>query len=178
MRPFRAFDEFRPPDGSRRLLEGLDWTRPWAEASKGAGVSLCLAVTGDVGPEWFENYFSWLEAEADPETGLWRRGVEAPPIEKLGGTYSTARSSRGSGGRFRTRAGYMVELGRAQLKFRDVLNLSTGSVVELGRQTSEPVDIMVNGALLASGEVVVVDDHFAVRITKLLNRVERLKRVL
>jgi flagellar motor switch protein FliN/FliY len=71
-----------------------------------------------------------------------------------------------------------VELGRAQLKFRDVLNLTTGSVVELGRQTSEPVDILVNGALLAAGEVVVVDDHFAVRITKLLNRVERLKRVL
>lgn len=71
-----------------------------------------------------------------------------------------------------------VELGRARLKFRDVLNLSSGSVVELGRQTSEPVDIMVNGALLASGEVVVIDDHFAVRITKLLNRVERLKRVL
>jgi len=71
-----------------------------------------------------------------------------------------------------------VELGRTRLKFRDVLNLSAGSVVELGRQTSEPVDIMVNGALLATGEVVVVDDHFAGRITKLLNRVERLKRVL
>ncbi len=71
-----------------------------------------------------------------------------------------------------------VELGRAQLKFRDVLDLTTGSVVELGRQTSEPVDILVNGALLAAGEVVVVDDHFAVRITKLLDRVERLKRVL
>lgn len=71
-----------------------------------------------------------------------------------------------------------VELGRTRMKFRDVLNLSNGSVVELSRQISEPVDILVNGALLASGEVVVVDDHFAVRITKLLNRVERLKRVL
>ncbi len=71
-----------------------------------------------------------------------------------------------------------VELGRTNLKFRDVLNLANGSVIELGRQTSEPVDILVNGALLATGEVVVVDDHFAVRITKLLNRVERLKRVL
>ncbi len=71
-----------------------------------------------------------------------------------------------------------VELGRARLKFRDVLNLSAGSVVELAKLTSEPVDIMVNGALLASGEVVVVDDHFAVRVTKLLNRVERLKRVV
>ena len=71
-----------------------------------------------------------------------------------------------------------VELGRSRLKFRDVLNLANGSVVELSRMVSEPVDILVNGALLASGEVVVVDDHFAVRITKLLNRVERLKRVL
>lgn len=71
-----------------------------------------------------------------------------------------------------------VELGRAGLKFREVLNLAPGSVVELNRQTSEPVDILVNGSLLATGEVVVVDDHFAVRITKLLNRVERLKKVL
>ncbi|MCP4292323.1 MAG: flagellar motor switch protein FliN [bacterium] len=71
-----------------------------------------------------------------------------------------------------------VELGRTRMKFRDVLNLSNGSVVELSRMVSEPVDILVNGALLASGEVVVVDDHFAIRISKLLNRVERLKRVL
>ncbi len=71
-----------------------------------------------------------------------------------------------------------VELGRAGLKFREVLNLAQGAVVELDRQTSEPVDILVNGSLLATGEVVVVDDHFAVRITKLLNRVERLKKVL
>jgi flagellar motor switch protein FliN/FliY len=71
-----------------------------------------------------------------------------------------------------------VELGRAGLKFREVLNLAPGSVVELDRQTSEPVDILVNGSLLATGEVVVVDDHFSVRITKLLNRVERLKKIL
>ncbi len=71
-----------------------------------------------------------------------------------------------------------VELGRTKLKFRDVLNLSAGSIVELDKLTSEPVDILVNGALLASGEVVVIDDQFAIRITKLLSRVERLKRVL
>lgn len=71
-----------------------------------------------------------------------------------------------------------VELGRARLRFRDVLNLAPGSVVELAKLTSEPVDIMVNGALLAAGEVVVVEDQFAVRITKLLNKVERLKRVM
>jgi flagellar motor switch protein FliN/FliY len=70
-----------------------------------------------------------------------------------------------------------VELGRTRLKVRDILNLSAGSVVELNRTASEPVDILVNGALLASGEVVVVDDNFAVRITKLLSRAERLKKL-
>lgn len=69
-----------------------------------------------------------------------------------------------------------VELGRTRLKFRDVLNLTAGSVVELGRQTSEPVDILVNGSLLATGEVVVVDDRFAVRITKLVGRADALKQ--
>jgi flagellar motor switch protein FliN/FliY len=71
-----------------------------------------------------------------------------------------------------------VELGRARLKFRDVMNLAAGSIVELSKQVSEPVDILVNGALLATGEVVVVDDHFAVRINKLLNRVDRMKRAM
>lgn len=71
-----------------------------------------------------------------------------------------------------------VEFGRTRLKFRDVLNLSSGSIIELAKQTSEPVDILVNDSLLATGEVVVMDDHFAVRINKLLNRVERLKRIL
>ena len=70
-----------------------------------------------------------------------------------------------------------VELGRSRLKIRDVLNLAAGSIVELGKPASEPVDILVNGALLASGEVVVVDGNFAVRITKLLSRAERLKKL-
>lgn len=71
-----------------------------------------------------------------------------------------------------------VELGRTRLKIRDILNLAAGSVVELDKPASEPVDILVNGALLASGEVVVVDDNFAVRITKLLSRAERLKKLI
>ena len=71
-----------------------------------------------------------------------------------------------------------VELGRTRMKFRDILNLATGSLVELNNQTSEPVDILVNGALLATGEVVVIDDHFAVRINRLLSRLERLQRTV
>ncbi len=71
-----------------------------------------------------------------------------------------------------------VELGRAKMKIRDIMNLSPGSVVELGKSPSEPVDILVNGVLLARGEVVVVDEQFAVRINKLLSRGERIRKLI
>ncbi|MGH9103580.1 MAG: flagellar motor switch protein FliN, partial [Acidimicrobiales bacterium] len=61
-----------------------------------------------------------------------------------------------------------VELGRARLPVRELLGLVPGSVVELDRQAGAPVDILVNGTLLAKGEVVVVDDEFGVRITEIV----------
>ena len=70
-----------------------------------------------------------------------------------------------------------VELGRAQMKIRDIMSLSPGSVVELGRSPAEPVDILVNGVLLARGEVVIVDEQFSVRINKLLSRGERIRKL-
>jgi flagellar motor switch protein FliN len=66
-----------------------------------------------------------------------------------------------------------VELGRTRMRIRDIMELSPGSIVELGKSPSEPVDIMVNGVLTATGEVVVVDDHFAVRVTRLIDRLNR-----
>lgn len=61
-----------------------------------------------------------------------------------------------------------VELGRTRLALRDVLRLVTGSVLELNRAASAPVDVLVNGSPVARGEVVVVDDELGVRITELL----------
>lgn len=61
-----------------------------------------------------------------------------------------------------------VELGRCRMKIADIVNLGTGSVVELQKLASEPVDILVNDALFARGEVVVLEDHFAVKITELV----------
>jgi len=58
-----------------------------------------------------------------------------------------------------------VELGRTRMDIRDILGLTTGSVVELDRQAGEPVDILINGHLVARGEVVVIDDKFGVRVT-------------
>jgi len=61
-----------------------------------------------------------------------------------------------------------VELGRVRLPVRDLLALGPGSVVELDRPAGGPVDVVVNGTLLARGEVVVVDDEFGVRLTEVV----------
>ena len=68
-----------------------------------------------------------------------------------------------------------VELGRKKMSIQEVLQLSKGSVVELSKLAGEPVDIYVNQRKLAEGEVVVVDENFAIRITSLVEQRERLK---
>lgn len=67
-----------------------------------------------------------------------------------------------------------VELGRTSVPVREVLQLGPGSILELDKLAGEPVDIMVNGKLIARGEVVVVDENFGVRVTEIASRSERL----
>ncbi len=68
-----------------------------------------------------------------------------------------------------------VELGRKDMPVEDILRLGKGSVIELNKLAGEPVDVLINGKKLAEGEVVVVEDHFGVRLTHLLETRERIK---
>lgn len=68
-----------------------------------------------------------------------------------------------------------VELGRKQMQIKEILELGPGKIVELDKLAGEPVDLMVNGKLLARGEVVVVDENFGVRITELVDPKDRIK---
>jgi flagellar motor switch protein FliN/FliY len=61
-----------------------------------------------------------------------------------------------------------VELGQTQMEVRDVLNLGTGSIIELNKLQEEPVDLRVNGRLIARGEVVIVKNTLAVKISELI----------
>ncbi len=70
-----------------------------------------------------------------------------------------------------------VELGRVKMLVKDVVDLGTGSIVEIEKAAGEPVDVMVNGRLVARGEVVVIEDNFGVRITEILNPHERLMKL-
>ncbi len=67
-----------------------------------------------------------------------------------------------------------VELGRTKMTLKQILDLTPGSLVELDKLTGEPVDILVNGKLIARGEVVVIDENFGVRITEIVSPKERL----
>lgn len=70
-----------------------------------------------------------------------------------------------------------VELGKTRRKIQEILELSPGSIIELDKMAGEPVDILVNGKIIANGEVVVIDDTFGVRITDILNPSNRISQL-
>ena len=120
-----------------------------------------------------------------------RRGTEPRRCRDQKSAYSGAvRGTTASGGRFMGMPGSMlqnqsmngnlslimdvplnvsVEIGKTRRRLKDVLNFSNGTVVELDKQSDAPVDIIVNGQLIARGEVVVIDDNFGVRISEIVN---------
>jgi flagellar motor switch protein FliN/FliY len=70
-----------------------------------------------------------------------------------------------------------VELGRTRMTIQDLLQLGPGSVIELDKVAGEPLDILVNGRLVARGEAVVVNDKFGIRITDIVSPQERIQRL-
>jgi flagellar motor switch protein FliN/FliY len=70
-----------------------------------------------------------------------------------------------------------VELGRTKIAIKNLLQLAQGSVVELDGMAGEPMDVLVNGCLIAQGEVVVVNDKFGIRLTDIISPSERIKKL-
>ncbi len=70
-----------------------------------------------------------------------------------------------------------MEIGRSKIPIRNLLQLNQGSVVELDRLAGEPLDVLVNGTLIAHGEVVVVNEKFGIRLTDVISPAERVKKL-
>jgi len=70
-----------------------------------------------------------------------------------------------------------MEVGRSRLSIRSLLQLNQGSVVELDRAAGEPLDVFVNGTLVAHGEVVVVNEKFGIRLTDVISPAERIRKL-
>ena len=101
-----------------------------------------------------DHEFAPLPAPAGPagRTGTVGRDFVGGPIELL----------------HEVEMGVTVELGRTRMLVRDILDLSPGSVIELDRAAGAPIDVLVNGTLIARGEVVVIDEEFGIRITEVI----------
>lgn len=70
-----------------------------------------------------------------------------------------------------------MEIGRSRINIRNLLQLNQGSVVELDRLAGEPMDVLVNGTLVAQGEVVVVNEKFGIRLTDIVSPADRVKKL-
>lgn len=70
-----------------------------------------------------------------------------------------------------------MEIGRSRINIRNLLQLNQGSVVELDRLAGEPMDVLVNGTLIAQGEVVVVNEKFGIRLTDIISPADRVKKL-
>ena len=70
-----------------------------------------------------------------------------------------------------------MEVGRTSITIRNLLQLNQGSVIELDRLAGEPLDVLVNGTLIAHGEVVVVNEKFGIRMTDVISPSERIKKL-
>ncbi|MBS1716364.1 MAG: flagellar motor switch protein FliN [Armatimonadetes bacterium] len=130
---------------------------------------------------------TWL---FDPDSAyliLGEKFVDETPFEQMAGDANAGGAPQPSGQKYEDVSGLdilldipleiSVELGRMKMLVKDVLELGTGSIVELDKSAGEPVDVMVNGRLVAKGEVVVIDENFGVRVTEILNPQERLQRL-
>lgn len=117
-------------------------------------------------------------AEAEPEPATSDSGVEPAKIfEELTPDGAQQVAPRNLDLIMDIPVNLTVELGRTKIAIRNLLQLAQGSVVELDGLAGEPMNVLVNGCLIAQGEVVVVNDRFGIRLTDIISPTERLRRL-
>jgi flagellar motor switch protein FliN/FliY len=119
-----------------------------------------------------------LEEQDDVIPASGRMTADTAQFQEL-----TAESAKGGGGEVQMDAildvpvTISMEIGRTQISIRNLLQLNQGSVVELDRLAGEPMDVLVNGTLIAKGEVVVVNEKFGIRLTDIISPADRVRRL-
>lgn len=136
----------------------------------------------DIGDKSFEMIYHFLpfefnQEEGAEETAAEENSVDVQPaeFEAMTGKSITNNSSKNIDMLMDVELEVAVELGRKPVLISDVLKLGKGSILELEKSAGENLDIMVNGRKLAEGEVVVIDEHFGIRITQLISPQDRVQ---
>jgi flagellar motor switch protein FliN/FliY len=159
------------------LVSLIDVVRPALDA---AGAALGVGVVGDVRIDDATALF------ADDDSAVFAIGTAAttagyfvirlrPESLRVTASPVSAQSMIGKLGRINNvEMALTVEIGRTRMSVRDLLGLEPGAVIELDRSAGAPADVLLNGRLIAHGEIVVVDQDYAVRITRILDVAEGL----
>lgn len=132
----------------------------------------------------------WAQALEEQANASAAEADGAPAFDTVNAPASTAHTTGAAAGGAATGGGIpdiqmvldipvqlSVELGRVKVPIKYILQLAQGSVVELDALAGEPMDVLVNGYLIAQGEVVVVNDKFGIRLTDIVTPSERMRRV-
>ena len=134
-----------------------------------------FATAVEMKVQGFTGRIVWL---ADPETARLILGIEEQEEEVPTGSGNASSSSEDSLEMLMDiPLQISVELGRVKMVVKDVVELGSGSIIEIDKAAGEPVDVLVNGKVVARGEVVVIEDNFGVRITEILSQQDRLAKL-
>jgi len=143
------------------------------------------SVVDDVGDDWGAALAEQADAEAEvtDEASTPAAPVEQPQVEKAElpdfqqGGLGAGLDDVNMDVILDVPVTISMEIGRTNINIRNLLQLNQGSVVELDRLAGEPMDVLVNGTLIAHGEVVVVNDKFGIRLTDVISAAERIKKL-
>jgi flagellar motor switch protein FliN/FliY len=119
----------------------------------------------------------WAAALAEAEEGTEAQVTELEELSESGSADISIEEKRKLDTILDIPVTISMEVGRSKINIRNLLQLNQGSVVELDRIAGEPLDVLVNGTLIAHGEVVVVNDKFGIRLTDVISQMERIKKL-
>ncbi len=166
-------------DAVDELLDGVE--QPETEAASDTGEAEPESQGEEEEDPWAEALAEQLEEESADSTAAVGDGGESYSPAPLDPLENEAGSANGKEVDLDLVLDIPVtiamEIGRTKINVRNLLQLNQGSVVELDRLAGEPLDVMVNGTLIAHGEVVVVNEKFGIRLTDVVSAQERLKNL-
>jgi flagellar motor switch protein FliN/FliY len=124
-----------------------------------------------------DDWAAAMNEQAAPDAKAGAAAAPAQIFEQFGGGQQKSASPQGFDMIMDIPVRLTVELGRTKISIRNLLQLAHGSVVELDGLAGEPMDVLINGTLIAQGEVVVVNDKFGIRLTDIVTPQERMRKL-
>lgn len=160
-------------------MSDLDDLDAWGEALNEQAEAEAAQAEDD---PWGAALNEQAEAEAEAEARAEAERTPSSDIDEA--TFEALTSSRGDASKkvdldvvLDIPVTLQLEIGRTKVSIRNLLSYTQGSIIEMDRLAGEPLDLLVNGTLIAHGEVVVVNDKFGVRLTDVISPQERIKKL-